>query len=331
MNKPYHVRSLPGSEITPESVYLRRREFLRSLGLLAPLLAAGCGSSENQAAATAAPDDAPSGTALNAQKNTRWDTQEALTSWRDATTYNNYYEFGTDKGDPARHSGRFKPQPWTVEVAGHAEVIGRFTLEDLLKPHALEERIYRHRCVEAWSMVIPWVGIPLGECLKRFKPTSRAKYVAFTTVNRPAEMPGLAYDVLAWPYREALRMDEAMHPLALLAVGLYGRVLPNQNGAPLRLVVPWKYGFKGAKSIVRIEFWERQPVTSWNLAGPTEYGFYSNVNPAVDHPRWTQSSERRIAGSGGSLFARRIATLPFNGYAEDVASLYSGMDLRTNY
>lgn len=180
-------------------------------------------------------------------------------------------------------------------------------------------------------MVIPWIGIPLGECLARFRPTSRAKYVAFTTVNRPSEMPGLAYPVLDWPYREALRIDEAMHPLSLLAVGLYGRELPNQNGAPLRLVVPWKYGFKGAKSIVRIEFWERQPATSWNLAAANEYGFYSNVNPAVDHPRWTQASERRIAGNGSSLFSQRIATLPFNGYAEDVAALYAGMDLRANF
>ena len=325
--KPYRVAPIAGSDITPESVYLQRRRFLRGLGLLAPLLAGGCSSGDPGEPA----DSGPSGAVLPATKNARWDSKEELTSWRDATSYNNYYEFGTGKGDPARHSGQFKPQPWTVEVAGHAENIGRFSLEDLIKPHALEERIYRHRCVEAWSMVIPWVGIPLGECLKRFKPTSRAKYVAFTTVNRPQEMPGLAYDVLDWPYREALRIDEAMHPLALLAVGLYGRVLPNQNGAPLRLVVPWKYGFKGAKAIVRIEFWENQPSTSWNIAGPSEYGFFSNVNPAVDHPRWTQSSERRIAGSGGSLFARRIATLPFNGYADEVASLYAGMNLRSNY
>lgn len=323
----FRAPPVAGSEITSEAVYLQRRHFLRSLGLAAPLLA-GC-SAEPGADATPAPG--PSGAELTVQRGSRWDTQEPQTTWRDATEYNNFYEFGTGKSDPARRSGRFRPKPWTVEVAGHAEVIGRFALEDLLRPQALEERIYRHRCVEAWSMVIPWVGIPLGACLARFKPTSRAKYVAFTTVARPAEMPGLAYGVLDWPYREALRIDEAMHPLSLLAVGLYGRELPNQNGAPLRLIVPWKYGFKGAKSIVRIEFWERQPVTSWNLAGPTEYGFYSNVNPAVDHPRWTQASERRIAGSGGNLFAQRIATLPFNGYAEDVASLYTGMDLRTNY
>lgn len=326
--KRYRVPTVAGSEITPESIYLQRRHFLRSLSLAAPLLASGCSRGEETAPTAAA---GPVGKPLPAPRSERWKTDEELTSWNDATQYNNYYEFGTGKGDPARNAGRFKPQPWTVEVAGHAEVTGHFTLEDLLKPHALQERVYRHRCVEAWSMVIPWVGIPLGACLARFKPTSRAKYVAFTTVQRPAEMPGIAYPVLDWPYREALRIDEAMHPLSLLAVGLYGRELPNQNGAPLRLIVPWKYGFKGAKSIVRIEFWERQPVTSWNIAAPTEYGFYSNVNPTVDHPRWTQASERRIAGNGGNLFARRIATLPFNGYAEDVASLYAGMDLRANF
>jgi sulfoxide reductase catalytic subunit YedY len=329
--KRFRVAPMAGSEITSESIYLQRRRFLRTLGLAAPLFASGCSGGEPDQTAAASADETPSGTPLQARRNERWDTREEPTSWRDATQYNNYYEFGTGKSDPARNAGRFKPEPWTVDVAGHAEVIGRFALEDLLRPHTLEERIYRHRCVEAWSMVIPWVGIPLGECLARFKPTSRAKYVAFTTVSRPEQMPGLAYPVLDWPYREALRIDEAMHPLSLLVVGVYGRALPNQNGAPLRLVVPWKYGFKGAKSIVRIEFWERQPATSWNLAGPTEYGFYSNVNPAVDHPRWTQSSERRIAGSGGNLFARRIATLPFNGYGDEVASLYAGMDLRANY
>ena len=217
-----------------------------------------------------------------------------------------------------------------MEIAGHAELTGTFDLEDLVKPDLLEERIYRHRCVEAWSMVIPWVGVPLADVLARFKPTSQAKYVAFTTIARRDEMPGLAYGVLDWPYREGLRIDEAMHPLAMLAVGLYGRTLPNQNGAPLRLVLPWKYGFKGAKSIVRIEFTEQQPRTSWNMAGPDEYGFYSNVNPAVDHPRWSQRTERRIAG-GGSLFNNRVETLPFNGYAEQVAPLYAGMDLKAQH
>jgi sulfoxide reductase catalytic subunit YedY len=213
-------------------------------------------------------------------------------------------------------------------VSGEAEVTGTFTLEDMLKPHPLEERIYRLRCVEAWSMVIPWVGFPLGDLLKRFRPTSRAKFVAFKTVMRPDEMPGQRFPVLDWPYVEGLRIDEAMHPLAILAVGLYGQVLPNQNGAPLRLVVPWKYGFKSIKSIVEIRFTERQPPTSWNISAPQEYGFYANVNPAVDHPRWSQAKERRI---GGGVFAPRQPTLMFNGYAEQVAGLYRGLDLAKNF
>jgi sulfoxide reductase catalytic subunit YedY len=215
-----------------------------------------------------------------------------------------------------------------VKVSGEAAKTGTFTLEDILKPHALEERIYRLRCVEAWSMVIPWVGFPLGDLLRRFEPTSKAKYVGFTTVLRPKEMPGQQFPVLDWPYVEGLRIDEAMHPLAILAVGLYGQTLPNQNGAPLRLVVPWKYGFKSIKSIVEIRFTERQPATSWNRSAPREYGFYANVNPAVDHPRWSQAQERRI---GASLFASKQDTLPFNGYGEQVAGLYRGMDLRKFY
>jgi sulfoxide reductase catalytic subunit YedY len=318
------------SEITPESVYRRRRELLRGLVGLAPALLVGCGNATEGGGAPAPAAAAPPRELAVATRG-RFATGEAQTRFKDATHYNNYYEFGTDKADPARNSGRFRPEPWTVEIAGHAEVTGRFALEDLLEPHPLEERIYRMRCVEAWSMVIPWVGVPLGDVLRRFKPTSAAKYVAFTTVERPAEMPGLSYPVLDWPYREGLRIDEAMHPLTLLAVGLYGRALPNQNGAPLRLVVPWKYGFKGIKSIVRIEFTERQPATSWNLSAPNEYGFYSNVNPDVDHPRWSQATERRIAGDGFSLIGNRIATLPFNGYADQVASLYAGMDLRKNF
>ncbi|MGI9245919.1 MAG: protein-methionine-sulfoxide reductase catalytic subunit MsrP, partial [Steroidobacteraceae bacterium] len=216
-------------------------------------------------------------------------------------------------------------RPWTVRISGEAARTGTFDLDELLRPHALEERIYRMRCVEAWSMVIPWVGVPLGELLRRFEPSSRAKYVAFKTVLRPAEMPGQRFPVLDWPYVEGLRIDEAMHPLTLLATGLYGRELLNQNGAPLRLVVPWKYGFKGIKSIVEIRFTEQQPRTSWNVSAPQEYGFFANVNPAVDHPRWSQAQERRI---GASLFAAKQPTLPFNGYAEQVAHLYSGMDLR---
>jgi len=299
------------SEITPPEVYLSRRRLLQG-GLALALLGAE--------PAAAAP--------LQFRGNTAFSTDEAKNSFEDITTYNNFYEFGTDKGDPAKRSGSFRPQPWNLSVAGEAEVTGTFTLEDILKPHALEERIYRLRCVEAWSMVIPWVGIPLADVIKRFRPTSRAKYVAFKTVYRPKEMPGQRFPVLDWPYVEGLRMDEAMHPLTLLAVGLYGQALPNQNGAPLRLVVPWKYGFKSIKSIVELRFTERQPPTSWNLSAPQEYGFYANVNPEVDHPRWSQAKERRI---GAGLFEPRVPTRMFNGYAEQVAGLYRGMDLRKLY
>jgi sulfoxide reductase catalytic subunit YedY len=302
------------SEITPPDRYFNRRE------VMAALAAAGTVGVGLSGTAAAAP--------LQASKNPRFSLKESPNSFEDITTYNNFYEFGTDKADPARRSSRFKPQPWSVKVSGEAAKTGTFTLEDILKPHALEERIYRLRCVEAWSMVIPWVGFPLGDLLRRFEPTSKAKYVTFKTVLRPKEMPGQAFPVLDWPYAEGLRIDEAMHPLAILAVGLYGRTLPNQNGAPLRLVVPWKYGFKSIKSIVEIRFTEKQPSTSWNRSAPHEYGFYANVNPAVDHPRWSQAQERRI---GASLFASKQDTLPFNGYAEQVAGLYSGMDLRKYY
>jgi sulfoxide reductase catalytic subunit YedY len=302
---------------------------LQLLGLGAFGIASGCRS--ETAAGASEPAQVIPGKALTIPRRIDDAVGEQPTRYKDATHYNNYYEFGTGKGDPAENSGRFRAQPWSVEIAGHAEVTGRFTLEDILKPHALEERIYRMRCVEAWSMVIPWVGFPLGDLLKRFKPTGQAKYVAFTTVARAAEMPGLSYPVLDWPYREGLRIDEAMHPLTILAVGMYGHELPNQNGAPLRLVVPWKYGYKGIKAIVKIEFTESQPKTTWNQAGPDEYGFYSNVNPAVDHPRWSQKTERRIAGEGFNLFGNRIETKPFNGYAEQVSGLYAGMDLRKNF
>jgi len=301
------------SEITPRERYLNRREIVAGL--------AGAGLLGFAPAGTAA-------TPLRFTPNPRLSLDETPNSYEEITAYNNFYEFGTDKGDPARLSGKFRPKPWSVTIAGEAEVKGTFTLEDILKPHPLEERIYRLRCVEAWSMVIPWVGFPLAELVKRFRPTSRAKYVAFKTVMRPAEMPGQRFPVLDWPYVEGLRMDEAMHPLTILAVGLYGEVLPNQNGAPLRLVVPWKYGFKSIKSIVEIRFTERQPPTSWNLSAPHEYGFYANVNPAVDHPRWSQAKERKI---GAGLFNPRVPTLPFNGYAEQVAGLYRGMDLRRNF
>jgi sulfoxide reductase catalytic subunit YedY len=301
------------SEITPRERYLYRRE------IVAGLLGAGL---------AALPATSAAAQPLKYTKNARLSLKEPANSFEDITSYNNFYEFGTDKGDPARLGGKFRPKPWSVTIAGEAEVKGTFALEDILKPHPLEERIYRLRCVEAWSMVIPWVGLPLGDLLKRFRPTSRAKYVAFKTVQRPSEMPGQRFPVLDWPYVEGLRMDEAMHPLSILAVGLYGEVLPNQNGAPLRLVVPWKYGFKSIKSIVEIRFTERQPPTSWNLSAPQEYGFYANVNPDVDHPRWSQAKERRI---GAGVFAPRVPTLPFNGYAEQVAGLYRGMDLRRNF
>jgi len=308
--------AIRSSEITPHDVYLNRRELLQ--GAVAAGLIGAAWSESN------------AGVKLQFKRNDAFSTKEAPNSFQDITTYNNYYEFGTDKNSPAEHSGKFKPQPWKVTIGGEAETTGSFSLEDLIKPHALEERVYRMRCVEAWSMVIPWVGIPLGDVLKRFKPKSNAKYVAFKTVFRPEEMPGQKWDSLSWPYLEGLRIDEAMHPLALLAVGVYGESLPNQNGAPLRLVTPWKYGFKGIKSIVEIRFVEKEPQTAWNIAAPHEYGFYANVNPHKDHPRWSQARERRI-GAGGGIFAAKQETLMFNGYADQVASLYSGMDLNKYY
>lgn len=311
--RPGDSADIPPSEITSESVYFNRRALLQ--GALALGLT-------GISAASSAP--AP----LKFSRNPKFVAKDAPNSYEDITTYNNFYEFGTDKSDPAENSSHFKPTPWAVNVAGEAEVTGKFALEDLLKPHALEERIYRLRCVEAWSMVIPWTGIALGDLLKRFKPTSKAKYVAFKTLLRPAEMPGQRYAVLEWPYVEGLRIDEAMHPLSFLAVGLYGKTLPNQNGAPLRLITPWKYGFKGIKSIVEIRFTETQPPTSWNISAPSEYGFYANVNPKVDHPRWSQASERRI---GAGLFNSRVPTQMFNGYEQEVASLYRGMDLKRYY
>jgi sulfoxide reductase catalytic subunit YedY len=315
-SRPGDSASILSSEITPHAAYMNRRELLQSA------MAAGF------AVATSLHHEQALGAErLTYQSNSPYSTREKQNSFEDITHYNNYYEFGTGKGDPAANSQRFKPQPWSVTVDGAAELTGRFTLEDILKPHVLEERIYRMRCVEAWSMVIPWIGVPLGEVLKRFKPTSQAKYVAFKTVYRPQEMSGQRWGALQWPYVEGLRIDEAMHPLALLAVGLYGQALPIQNGAPLRLVTPWKYGFKGIKAIVQITFTERQPPTSWNIAASSEYGFYSNVNPHVDHPRWSQATERRIGASGG-LFAPRQPTLMFNGYEQEVASLYAGMDLK---
>ncbi len=308
------------SEITPEAAFHDRRRVLASLGAIA------LSSGSLQAAAQAPAATPPAGLAPpKFTRNERWSVKETLTSFDDVTGYNNFYEFGTEKTDPKANAGTLRPRPWSVDVGGEAEVSGRFTFEDLIKPHALEERIYRFRCVEAWSMIVPWMGFPLGELLKRFRPTSKAKYVELTTLMDPKQMPGQRSAVLDWPYVEGLRMDEAMHPLAMMVVGVYGRWLPNQNGAPLRLIVPWKYGFKSVKSIVRIRFTEREPRTSWNLSAPYEYGFYANVNPAVDHPRWSQAKERRI---GSGFFATRTDTLPFNGYAADVGGLYRNMDLR---
>ncbi|MEZ0170005.1 protein-methionine-sulfoxide reductase catalytic subunit MsrP [Microvirga sp. TS319] len=303
------------SEITPREIYLNRRQWMAG--------AAGL------ALAAALPERAGAAP-LSAQKSP-FSTDEKLTSRADVTSYNNYYEFGVGKDDPVRYAGTLKTSPWTVKIDGLVGKPQEVGIEDLIKASALEERIYRMRCVEGWSMVIPWVGFPLADLVKRAEPLGSAKYVAFETVNRPAEMSGLRsiFPVLDWPYREGLRLDEAMHPLTILAVGLYGETLPNQNGAPIRLVVPWKYGFKGIKSITRISFVEKQPETAWNMQASNEYGFYANVNPNVDHPRWSQATERRI-GEGG-LFVKRRPTLMFNGYADQVASLYSGMDLRKFY
>lgn len=308
-----YKQDIPSSEITDYEVYKERRKFMASsIGLvsaatLMPLQSAVAGYG---------------GKALNFNKNNTFDTSEALTSYDKITNYNNFYEFGTDKYSPAKNAQALTTDPWSLEIAGEVEKPGKINLEDILKQHALEERIYRLRCVERWSMVIPWTGFSLAELIKQVKPTSKAKYVKFETLNRPAEMVGQRRNVLEWPYIEGLRIDEAMHPLTLMAVGLYGEEMPKQNGAPLRLVVPWKYGFKSIKSIVKITFTDKEPVSSWTKAAPREYGFYSNVNPEVDHPRWSQRKERRI----GDFLKRK--TLPFNGYAEQVASLYTGMDLK---
>ena len=323
---PFQSEGEPrASQITPEALYLKRRDFIAasvSVGLGATGLLAGCGPVE--ARAGRAPE-LPTRT-LDARVGApELQTDEERTSYEDATRYNNFYEFGTDKTDPSRNAGSLRPEPWSLAVEGEVAKPGVVPLEDLLRPHPLEERVYRLRCVEAWSMVIPWIGIPLGALIDRLQPTSRAKYVSFETLHDPEQMPGQKRRVLDWPYREGLRIDEAMHPLAILAVGMYGKVLPNQNGAPLRLVVPWKYGFKSIKSIVKIRLQADEPPTSWNRSAPREYGFYANVNPEVDHPRWSQARERRI----GEL--RRRPTSMFNGYADQVAGLYAGMDLRARF
>lgn len=310
---------IPSSEITPEHVYVNRRTFIKAAALGGAGLAIG-------------PDALNALDTSNAQevparfRDMQSELGEELNSYRDVTTYNNFYEFGTGKDDPHRNSGDFRPRPWTVKIDGHVNKPGDYQLEDFLAPHTMEDRVYRLRCVEGWSMVIPWYGFPLADLVKRVEPTGNARYLEFTTVVRPSQMPGQRTGVLDWPYVEGLRIDEAMHPLTLLATGLYGMDLPNQNGAPLRLIVPWKYGFKGIKSIVRIRFVEEMPLNTWQQQTPSEYGFYANVNPNVDHPRWSQARERRLPG----LF-KNHETLMFNGYTEEVQHLYAGMDLSRWY
>ncbi|RZL47885.1 MAG: protein-methionine-sulfoxide reductase catalytic subunit MsrP [Variovorax sp.] len=317
------------SEITPRAIYEGRRDMLRLLGTAAAGTALAGWAARDAWAQTPSPGKLA---ALKSIKSTVPGAQsmEKVTDYKDATTYNNYYEFGTDKADPAKNAGTLKTRPWSVEIEGLVKKPGRYDIEDLLKLSAQEERIYRLRCVEGWSMVIPWVGYSLAELIKKVEPQGNARYVEFLTLADPKTMPFVGSRVLDWPYAEGLRMDEAMHPLTLLTFGMYGEVLPNQNGAPVRLVVPWKYGFKSAKSIVKIRFVEKEPGTAWNKAAANEYGFYSNVNPNVDHPRWSQATERRI-GDGGGLFAKRRKTEMFNGYEAQVASLYAGMDLKKNF
>jgi sulfoxide reductase catalytic subunit YedY len=320
---------IPYSEITPEPWYLRRREFLQiGAGLIGAAAGGVLVACANDAvdASFRAPSSAEPQTPLPSVTKKMVTTDEPLNKFEEITGYNNYYEFGLRKSDPARYAGQLKTSPWTVKIDGLCNKPGDYALDDIIKTADLEERVYRFRCVEAWSMVIPWVGIPLAAVIKRADPQAKATFVEMQTVLRPREMPGLGAGGLNWPYTEGLRMDEAMHPLSLLAVGLYGKTLMNQNGAPIRLVVPWKYGFKSVKSIVRIRFVDKMPHTAWNDANADEYGFYSNVNPTVDHPRWSQATERRIPN-----LLKNTKTLMFNGYADQVASLYAGMDLRKWY
>ncbi|MGH9602505.1 MAG: protein-methionine-sulfoxide reductase catalytic subunit MsrP [Terriglobales bacterium] len=311
---------IPSSEITPQSTYTNRRQFILGAAAAGGMLAAGAYLREMHD-----PSEGVNAALKLDYSKGPFSTTEPPNAFKDITTYNNFYEFGTDKGDPARNSGTLRPRPWAVSMEGHVKKPRLLDIDSIIKQNPLEERIYRLRCVEAWSMVIPWIGFPLANFIKQLEPTSKARYIQFVTLHDPEQMPGQKSGILEWPYVEGLRMDEAMHPLALLAVGLYGQNLPNPNGAPIRLVVPWKYGFKSIKSIVRMRFVEQQPTTTWNLMAPSEYGFYSNVNPEVDHPRWSQKNERRI----GEF--RRRPTEKFNGYAAQVASLYTGMDLGRNY
>ena len=317
IKRPDDIKS---SEITDRKLYLNRRRFIQA----ASLGAAGIGSGLLVPAMFGNVDEVHAARKLEGFTTGKFSTDEPKTPLKDITSYNNFYEFGTDKGDPKRYAGSLKTRPWTVEVDGEVHKPRTFDIEELLKM-PLEERVYRLRCVEAWSMVIPWIGFELSHLIKAVEPTNNAKYIQFVTLYDTEQMPGVRRDILDWPYKEGLRMDEAMNPLTIMGVGLYGEVMPNQNGAPIRLVVPWKYGFKSAKSIVKIRFVEKEPLTAWNVAAPNEYGFYSNVNPTVNHPRWSQASERRI----GDFFRRK--TLMFNGYEEQVAHLYKGMDLKKLY
>jgi len=309
------------SEITPKSLYVNRRKFLSSAAITGAAVAVGLGLREIAAPAMTA----HAGNKIDGIKKSAFSTTEAITPYKDVTNYNNYYEFSTDKYGPAELAKNFRTRPWKVKIDGLVNKKQELDVDSILKIATPEERIYRHRCVEGWSIVVPWVGFSLSELIKRAQPLGKAKFVEFTTIYAPNQMPGQQGHVLQWPYVEGLRLDEAMHPLALLCFGMYGEELPNQDGAPLRIVVPWKYGFKSAKAIVRVRFVEKQPVNTWNLSAPSEYGFYSNVNPDVDHPRWSQKMERRL----GEF--RKRPTLMFNGYGEQVASLYSGMDLKKNF
>ncbi len=311
---------IPSSMVTDETIHLQRRQVLAAFAAAPALALTGC--------AEAQPPPPPKAAITPAQAKSGFRTGEELSRIEDITTYNNFYEFGTGKNDPSRAAKTLRTTPWTVAIGGECARPGRVSFDDLLKGLVPEERIYRMRCVEGWSMVIPWLGVPLADVLKKFAPTSKAKYVAFTSLADPKQMPGIRYRSINWPYREGLRMDEAMHPLTLLATGLYGKPLPQQNGAPLRLVVPWKYGFKGIKSIVAIDFVETMPETAWHDLQPSEYGFFSNVNPNVDHPRWSQKTERRISGNASKLFAERIPTHLYNGYGDQVAAMYAGLDLK---
>ena len=312
---------IPSSEITGKGIYLSRRRFIHAAGAAALATAASLAAGTD----VHAQQPAPHGRKL-ATRPSPLSTGETPNDWGHITTYNNFYEFGTNHNEPATYARDFKPEPWTIAVEGECARKGTLNLEEILRGETLEDRIYRHRCVEGWSMVIPWVGFPLFNLIRKCAPTSRANFVTLTTLYDPSRMPGQRVPVLAWPYVEGLRMDEAMHPLTILAVGLYGEILPSQNGAPLRLVVPWKYGFKSIKSIVKIGFVEKEPINSWKRVASNEYGFYANVNPAVDHPRWSQATERRLP----SLFKTR-KTLSFNGYGDQVAALYAGMDPRKLY